>query len=407
MVAITSGKLLITGGSGYLGAWIVKCAVDRGYSVLAAVSYVLVPVIEKDGAYDDAVKDVDAIIHAASPVIFHPEDPQDVLRPAIRGVQGILESTHKYGKNVKRIVLTSSVAAIGEPTVRDGKPIRDEVNGVEYEGHCRSRGPWKGAQPMSVYAASKVYAEQSAWAWVKEHKPSWDLVTILPPYVLGTVHPSGKETHWQYSAVLLEYTLDHPDTSGATVGTWADVRDTANIHILALEHPDAAGERVLIGSEAFAWQDVYDIFNSVGFPNINAPGKATRGAGKTKQCWIISNAKEAKLWPDLRYHTFESSIRPLGEQLVEDGYLTVEKVKVWNFKGEIVRKAAQDHWIFTTVDLPAVQGLEPRRARDHPRKLGILCLAITVIAGFLLLYASFKPDIYVVEGMSEQGFSQG
>jgi hypothetical protein len=48
--------------------------------------------------------------------------------------------------------------------------------------------------------------------------------------------------------VLLEYTLDHPDTSGTTVGIWADVRDTANIHILALEHPDAAGERVLIGS---------------------------------------------------------------------------------------------------------------------------------------------------------------
>jgi nucleoside-diphosphate-sugar epimerase len=81
----------------------------------------------------------------------------------------------------------------------------------------------KEAQPMSVYAASKVYAEQSAWAWVKEHKPSWDFVAILPPYVWGPyIHhqvcrgspfiqrggdglmavifalalTSGKETHW-------------------------------------------------------------------------------------------------------------------------------------------------------------------------------------------------------------------
>jgi nucleoside-diphosphate-sugar epimerase len=54
--------------------------------------------------------------------------PAEVLRPAIRGVLGILESTHKYGQNVKRIVLTSSVAAIGEATVRDGKPVRDEAS---------------------------------------------------------------------------------------------------------------------------------------------------------------------------------------------------------------------------------------------------------------------------------------
>ncbi|KAF9517352.1 hypothetical protein BS47DRAFT_1339614 [Hydnum rufescens UP504] len=159
MVAITSGKLLITGGSGYLGAWIVKRAIDRGYSVVAAVrtdsqgqflvnrfpeyhgkvSYVLIPVIEKDGAYDEAVKDVDGIIHAASPVIFKWDDPEaEVLRPAIRGALGILESAHKYGKNVKRIVLTSSSAAIGMPIERDGKMVRDEASCWIYisTSHC-------------------------------------------------------------------------------------------------------------------------------------------------------------------------------------------------------------------------------------------------------------------------------
>ncbi|KAF9517342.1 hypothetical protein BS47DRAFT_524015 [Hydnum rufescens UP504] len=290
MVAITSGKLLITGGSGYIGAWIVKRAVDRGYSVVAAVrtdahgqfivnrfpeyqgkvSYVLIPVIEKDGAYDEAVKDVDGIIHAASPVIFNWDDPQEVLRPAIRGALGILESAHKYGKNIKRIVLTSSSAAA---------TTQFEALG-------------KDTHPSTVYAASKTYAEQSSWAWVKEQKPSWDLVTILPPFIWGPyVHKPGKPSFGSSPGLLLDNVLNRSDTSGAYAGDSADVRDTADIHVLALENPDAGGERVLTATDSFAWQDVYDIFNSAGFPNVNAPGKTTRGAGKQKTPSATSTAK--------------------------------------------------------------------------------------------------------------------
>jgi nucleoside-diphosphate-sugar epimerase len=52
----------------------------------------------------------------------------EVLRPAIRGALGILESAHKYGKNIKRIVLTSSIAAVGAAIERDGKVLRDEAS---------------------------------------------------------------------------------------------------------------------------------------------------------------------------------------------------------------------------------------------------------------------------------------
>ncbi|KAF9517339.1 hypothetical protein BS47DRAFT_1359633 [Hydnum rufescens UP504] len=135
-VAISSGTLLVTGGSSCIGAWVVKRAVDRGYSVVAAVlfsvridtqegflfnrfpeyhgkSYVLVPVIEKE---------VSLVIESLPD--FH---PKAVLRPTIRGALGILESAHKYGKNLKRVVLTSCSTAIGDAIVRDGKPVRDEV----------------------------------------------------------------------------------------------------------------------------------------------------------------------------------------------------------------------------------------------------------------------------------------
>ncbi|KAF9517337.1 hypothetical protein BS47DRAFT_1359632 [Hydnum rufescens UP504] len=287
-VAISSGTLLVTGGSSCIGAWVVKRAVDRGYSVVAAVlfsvridtqegflfnrfpntmekSYVLVPVIEKEGAYNEVVKHVDAIIHAASPVIFRGMNPKitlvieslpdfhpkAVLRPTIRGALGILESAHKYGKNLKRVVLTSCSTAIGDAIVRDGKPVRDEtVWNPRATTEVEARG--KGAGPVVVYAA--------------KHKPSWDLVTLLPPYIWGPyIHQPGKPFFGSSPGILLEYVLDRPDTSGACFGSSAEVRDTANIHILALEHPDVGGERALIDTDPFAGKDVYDIFNSAVF----------------------------------------------------------------------------------------------------------------------------------------------
>ncbi|KAF9520294.1 hypothetical protein BS47DRAFT_1287152 [Hydnum rufescens UP504] len=272
MTPITSGKLLITGKSGYVGAWIVKCAVDRGYSVIAAVrtdahgqflvnrfpeyhgkvSY-LIPVIEKDGAYDEGVKDVGGITHTTSPVIFRWGDPRwyqilppsstygtsarlviqclafqtEVLRPAIRGALGILESAHRYGR-------TSSASLWNTPATTQLEALGKDTN------------------PSMVYAARKTYAEQSSWAWVKEHRPSWDLVTILLPFIWG---PYIHKPHFGSSpGRLLENVLDRSDTSCAYAGDCADVRDTADIHVLALENPDAGGERVLIGTgESIPW----------------------------------------------------------------------------------------------------------------------------------------------------------
>lgn len=91
------------------------------------ISGVVVPVIEAPGAYDEVVKTVDGIIHAASPVVFNAADPQDVIRPAVEGATGILKSAAKYGKNVKRVVLTSSSVAVAAEAQKVGD-VYDEVS---------------------------------------------------------------------------------------------------------------------------------------------------------------------------------------------------------------------------------------------------------------------------------------
>lgn len=69
---------------------------------------------------------MDGIIHAASPVVFGAADPQDVIKPAVEGAIGILKSAARYGKNVKRVVLTSSALAVSV-TGKEGD-IFDEVS---------------------------------------------------------------------------------------------------------------------------------------------------------------------------------------------------------------------------------------------------------------------------------------
>jgi len=73
----------------------------------------VIPDITIPGAYDEVVKDVDAIIHSASPVVFTWQDPSEIIDPAVKGATSILTSAAKFGKNVQRVILTSSAAALG------------------------------------------------------------------------------------------------------------------------------------------------------------------------------------------------------------------------------------------------------------------------------------------------------
>lgn len=89
---------------------------------------VVIPSIEVSGAYDEAVKGVDGIIHAASPVIFSWDDPSEVIDPAVKGVKNILASAAKFGTKVKRVVYTSTTLAITAEDAKEGNTY-DEVSG--------------------------------------------------------------------------------------------------------------------------------------------------------------------------------------------------------------------------------------------------------------------------------------
>lgn len=340
MVAVTSGKILLTGASGYIGGWIVKGLVERNFQVVVAarnqaqidsiiqqspaysgkVTGVIVPVIEAAGAYDEAVKGVDGIIHSASPVVFGAPDPQDVIKPAVEGATGILQSAAKYGKNVKRVVLTSSALAVSV-TGNEGDIFDESIWNKDSPALVEAKG--KAADGFSVYAASKTLAEEAAWESVKSNKPSFDLAAVLPVYNFG---PFGKKVVKGTSAPstvgMFQRTLSPGETSGKVAGDYVDVRDSALGHILALSTAEAGGERIILSHSNFTYQDLYDVLLDAGVAGV--PGKDTYGKGKTAPSTpAFSNAKSLKIFAaaDFKYRSLKETVIDMGNDLIAAGIL--------------------------------------------------------------------------------------
>ncbi|EXJ90270.1 dihydroflavonol-4-reductase [Capronia coronata CBS 617.96] len=260
-------KVLLTGGSGFIAAHCVDVLLKHGHDVVFTVrsddkgqkilknhagtpssklSYVIVKDIAQEGAFDDAVRSdppFEAVLHTASPFHFNVTDPKkDLLDPAVIGTTGILKAVKKFAPTVKRVVITSSFAAIISPNNHPKVYSEANWNPITWEEAIQT--------PSNAYRASKTFAEKAAWEFVEKEKPNFDLATINPPLVFGPV------VHYLNS-------LDAINTSNATIRDmiegkckdaippstgflWVDVRDVALAHVKAMETSAAGGKRFFV-----------------------------------------------------------------------------------------------------------------------------------------------------------------
>ena len=233
------------------------------------LEYVIVKDIAQEGAFDEAVisdPPFDAVVHTASPFHFNITDPKkDLLDPAIIGTTGILKAIKAKAPNVKRVAITSSFASIINPN-----------NHLE----CYSEENWNPVtmeealgDPTTAYRASKTFAEKAAWAFLENERPNFQLSTLCPPLVFGSV------VHYLNS-------LDAINTSNARIrdmiqgkmkekltpsGTfiWVDVRDLALAHVKAIELPEAAGKRFFITAGYMSNKDIADCIRR-NFPELRS-----------------------------------------------------------------------------------------------------------------------------------------
>ncbi|KAI0344819.1 D-lactaldehyde dehydrogenase [Trametopsis cervina] len=350
MPAITDkgSNILVTGANGFIGTWIVGDLLERGYNVRAAVrsedkgrhlldiykkyenklKLIAVGDMDAKGAWDEPVKGVDGVIHTAAAVHQHAKTPEEIIEPAVQGVLGLLNSVHKYGTSVKRIVFTSSCATITKGYSSVPVSVSEEDWNDAAVKECEEKGA--NASPLDMYCASKTLSERAAWDWYNKHKSeiSWDIVTLLPPWVFGPMRhhvPSlsafGGSNRYLYNAITLgDFLGDSPlSTPGHGV---CDVRDISEGHIRALEIPEAGGERILLVQSRFVWQDAVDAAHAVKpSPWVSHTAPFVRGEPDGERVRNVTWApeKEQRIL-GVKFRSIEETMKDILEDYEKHGW---------------------------------------------------------------------------------------
>jgi dihydroflavonol-4-reductase len=243
--------VLVTGGSGFVGSYCILQLLAAGHQVRTTVrslkrepdvramlieggagpdaplSFVAAD-LERDAGWSEAVASCDYVLHVASPVpLSVPKNEDELIVPAREGTLRVLSAARKAG--VKRVVLTSSFAAIGYGHPQQTTPF-NETNWTNLDGH------------VLPYAKSKTLAERAAWDFIANEGQGMELSVINPTGVLGPI----LGTDYASSIDMVRRLLDG-DISGCPRIYFGivDVRDVADLHIRAMTHPAAKGERFL------------------------------------------------------------------------------------------------------------------------------------------------------------------
>ncbi|MFJ7217908.1 NAD-dependent epimerase/dehydratase family protein [Amycolatopsis sp. NPDC098790] len=250
--------VLVTGGTGYLGGHTVLRLLADGHRVRTTVrdpgrAAAVVPddveVVAADLGADDgwaeATEGVDYVLHVASPFPpAAPEDDDEVIRPARDGAVRVLAAAREAG--VRRVVLTSSFAAVGY-----GAVPRDEYTEADWTDP---------ADPNSAYVRSKVIAERAAW---EQAAGGPELTVVNPAGIFGPVLGGRVSSSVALVRGMLDGTM--PVVPPLYFGV-VDVRDAADLHVRAMTHPRAAGERFLAAAgEAISFLGMARILAASGY----------------------------------------------------------------------------------------------------------------------------------------------
>jgi len=251
--------VMVTGATGYLAGVVVKQLLEAGYVVHAPVRdpdnadkvkhlnavaagcsgqiHYFKADLMVEGSYNEAMQGCELVIHTASPFLTHVKDPQrQLIEPAVNGARNVMEAANA-SPSVKRVVMTSSMAAI----YSDNAEIAKQPGGVLTEDMWNETATLEH-QP---YSLSKTLAEKAAWE-IADAQERWDLVVINPSFILGPgINPNARGESFEIMKTFGDGTM----ASGAPkmgIGV-VDVRDVADAHIKAGFTPGAKGRHIISG----------------------------------------------------------------------------------------------------------------------------------------------------------------
>jgi dihydroflavonol-4-reductase len=250
-VGMAGELVLVTGGTGFIAAHCILQLVNAGYRVRTTVrslkresdvratvkaggaepgdslTFATADLLSDEG-WPEAVAGCGFVLHVASP--FPPGVPKhedDLIVPAREGALRVLRAARDAG--IKRVVLTSSFAAIGYGQNQTGRPFTEQ--------------DWTDPNSnVGAYVKSKTLAERAAWDFMAREGGALELSVVNSVGVFGPVLGPDYSTSIQLVQSLMDGTL--PGCPRLSFGV-VDVRDVADLHLRAMTNPAARGERFL------------------------------------------------------------------------------------------------------------------------------------------------------------------
>jgi dihydroflavonol-4-reductase len=279
--------VLVTGGTGFIAQHCILALLREGYNVRATVrsldsvpqvlgqlrvggaerpdevSFVVADLKQDDG-WTAAVRGCQFVMHGASPTPSGSQvTEQDWIQPAVEGNLRVLKAARDEG--VRRVVLTSAFGAIGVGHGKHKPRPFDETVWSDLTG------------AVAPYQKSKTLSERAAWDFVNRSGAGLELAVVNPVAVLG---PALGED-FSHSIRLIKNMLQGQPSPKINSG-FVDVRDVADLHLLAMIRPEAAGQRFLAIAGRSMW--LHDVAKTL---KRGLADGATRVSTKTLPNWAV------------------------------------------------------------------------------------------------------------------------
>ena len=240
-----TGNILVTGGTGFLGSYIIKALVEKGYTVRAIrrgnklPGWISKEILDKvewvDGdildvvSLEEAMEGIDTIIHSAAIVSFAKKDRKDMYQVNVEGTANVVNMALE--QQVKRLIHISSVAALGRTA--GGGQVNEEKK-------------WEDNKINTHYAKSKYKGELEVWRGMAE---GLDAVILNPSTILGygDWHSSSCAI---FKNVYEEFKWFSPGING-----FVDVEDVAKAAVLLMES-NITEQRYIINGDTWPFQQL-------------------------------------------------------------------------------------------------------------------------------------------------------
>ncbi|EAR99763.2 3-beta hydroxysteroid dehydrogenase/isomerase family protein (macronuclear) [Tetrahymena thermophila SB210] len=314
--------VLVTGASGYISSHIVNQLLHLNYKVRGTVRdaqdkskyqhfYEAIPQkyhpnmtfvsadLNEEKGWDEAVSGCQYVIHVASPFYYDAKSAEEMIVPAVKGTQYVLNACVRHHQTVKKVVLTSSGKAIFEGN---------------YERNYFNENDWQNHENAGFYGQSKYFAEKEAWKIYEENKEKLNLTVINPTLVLGPpLQGKVSASSLIISNLLNGKLIPQPVCLGIV-----DVRDIAAAHVVTIQDSLSQvtkGQRYIICSQSMWVKDIAAILHE--YYQTKRPDLTIHKKELTHEEFV----EKAKVFP-----LFKETLRQSGQYLIMDNQKSLQQL---------------------------------------------------------------------------------